>query len=236
MLHLQELPNLKKLWLAGNPCSDKPNYRQIVLRILPNLQFLDNIPVTQEEVAHAESCASDASEDSPADVKSEGRDEEEYEDEDEVPTHHPASSSGTTPKPAGLQTPVGPQAPSSASSSGPRVPRVIHSESHSGWSTPHVAPVQTRQAPAHLVTPMGQGQGTQITRSVSVADYTILNGAGAVASGVPHVQPEIQMGGYSNGSTPKTAPFPSQVESQRKSYLPKGGKNRVSMTIRHGVM
>ena len=51
--HLQELPFLRKLWLAGNPCADRPDYRRTVLRVLPHLETLDNVNVTQEEVDQA---------------------------------------------------------------------------------------------------------------------------------------------------------------------------------------
>ncbi|XP_059613719.1 uncharacterized protein F09G8.5 isoform X3 [Phlebotomus argentipes] len=55
LAYLQSLPNLKYLWLEENPCVERagPNYRAIVLRTLPNLQKLDNIDVTPEELAEA---------------------------------------------------------------------------------------------------------------------------------------------------------------------------------------
>ncbi|XP_067646651.1 protein tilB isoform X2 [Eurosta solidaginis] len=53
--YLQNLPALKYLWLEENPCCDRvgPNYRQTVLRALPNLKKLDNVEVTQEELDEA---------------------------------------------------------------------------------------------------------------------------------------------------------------------------------------
>ncbi|XP_017483909.1 PREDICTED: ell-associated factor Eaf-like isoform X7 [Rhagoletis zephyria] len=53
--YLQSLPALKYLWLEENPCCDRvgPNYRQTVLRALPNLKKLDNVEVTQEELDEA---------------------------------------------------------------------------------------------------------------------------------------------------------------------------------------
>lgn len=62
LLHLQELQHLKKLWLAGNPCAEQPNYRMTVLRALPRLETLDNIHVTPEEVSQAECSGNDLSE------------------------------------------------------------------------------------------------------------------------------------------------------------------------------
>ena len=41
--HLKTLPNLRNLWLADNPCDQTENYRNTVLKTLPNLQKLDNI-------------------------------------------------------------------------------------------------------------------------------------------------------------------------------------------------
>lgn len=55
LVYLQGLPHLKKLWLEENPCVEQagPNYRAIVLRALPNLETLDNVGVTAEELADA---------------------------------------------------------------------------------------------------------------------------------------------------------------------------------------
>ncbi|CAG2119765.1 unnamed protein product, partial [Medioppia subpectinata] len=54
LLYLIDLPELKKLWLAENPCSEFDNYRSTVLKALPNLDFLDNVRVTPEELMRAE--------------------------------------------------------------------------------------------------------------------------------------------------------------------------------------
>lgn len=59
LTHLQDLQHLKKLWLAGNPCAELPNYRMTVLKALPNLEMLDNIHVTPEEVVQAEDSGND---------------------------------------------------------------------------------------------------------------------------------------------------------------------------------
>ncbi|XP_078486745.1 uncharacterized protein LOC100185951 isoform X2 [Ciona intestinalis] len=50
--HLQDLKELKLLWLSGNPfCKELSNeeYRLSVIRRVPQVQILDNIPVTLEE-------------------------------------------------------------------------------------------------------------------------------------------------------------------------------------------
>lgn len=44
-----KLPNLKVLWLHDNPCAQADNYRETVIKHLPNLVKLDNHQVTQEE-------------------------------------------------------------------------------------------------------------------------------------------------------------------------------------------
>ena len=50
---MKNLPNLRVLWLSENPISAHPNYRMRVLNALPNLTKLDEVDVTQEEVAAA---------------------------------------------------------------------------------------------------------------------------------------------------------------------------------------
>ncbi len=44
--HLIDLPELKVLWLCDNPCANIPNYREIVIKCLPNLEKLDNTPIS----------------------------------------------------------------------------------------------------------------------------------------------------------------------------------------------
>ncbi|XP_062520151.1 cilia- and flagella-associated protein 410-like [Corticium candelabrum] len=46
--HLTVLPNLRVLWLQGNPCCSESEYRPAVLQLLPNLKRLDNIAVQGE--------------------------------------------------------------------------------------------------------------------------------------------------------------------------------------------
>ncbi|XP_076267397.1 uncharacterized protein LOC143200690 isoform X5 [Rhynchophorus ferrugineus] len=54
VVYLQNLSNLKNLWLGENPCSNTEGYRRAVLKALPQLQKLDNIAVTQEELRDAQ--------------------------------------------------------------------------------------------------------------------------------------------------------------------------------------
>lgn len=51
--YLKRLQKLRVLWLADNPCAEGDNYRMTVLRTLPNLQKLDNIVITVEEINKA---------------------------------------------------------------------------------------------------------------------------------------------------------------------------------------
>ena len=51
--HLQKLAKLRILWLADNPCAVGDRYRLTVLKALPNLQKLDNVTVTEDEVNEA---------------------------------------------------------------------------------------------------------------------------------------------------------------------------------------
>ncbi|KAF9824766.1 hypothetical protein SFRURICE_020497 [Spodoptera frugiperda] len=50
--HLRRLPELTSLWLDENPCTSQPHYRMTVLRNLPNLEKLDNVPVQPDEAVN----------------------------------------------------------------------------------------------------------------------------------------------------------------------------------------
>ncbi|KAL1513984.1 hypothetical protein ABEB36_003315 [Hypothenemus hampei] len=54
VVYLQNLPNLKNLWLGENPCSNFDGYRLAVIKTLPQLQKLDNVAITQEELRDAQ--------------------------------------------------------------------------------------------------------------------------------------------------------------------------------------
>jgi len=47
--HLVPLSNLKIIWLAENPVATLPGYREAVIKMLPQLEKLDNVEVTIEE-------------------------------------------------------------------------------------------------------------------------------------------------------------------------------------------
>ena len=53
--YLRDLSRLKNLWLEENPCAegDAELYRWTVLKNVPQLQKLDNVGVTSEEMAEA---------------------------------------------------------------------------------------------------------------------------------------------------------------------------------------
>ena len=52
--HLTECDNLTKLWLKENPICDNPNYRDVIICVLPQVQNLDDIEITSEERERAE--------------------------------------------------------------------------------------------------------------------------------------------------------------------------------------
>ena len=52
--YLTECQNLSVLWLSQNPICDNPNYRAVVICVLPQLQKLDDIAITDEERDKAE--------------------------------------------------------------------------------------------------------------------------------------------------------------------------------------
>ena len=52
--YLTNCENLTVLWLSENPICDNPNYRAVIICILPQLQKLDDIPITDEEREKAE--------------------------------------------------------------------------------------------------------------------------------------------------------------------------------------
>ncbi|XP_044264838.1 acidic leucine-rich nuclear phosphoprotein 32 family member A isoform X3 [Tribolium madens] len=54
VVYLQNLPNLKNLWLGENPCANADGYRLAVIKALPQLQKLDNVQVSQEELREAQ--------------------------------------------------------------------------------------------------------------------------------------------------------------------------------------
>ena len=52
--HLTDCQNLSVLWLSQNPICENPNYRAVVICVLPQLQKLDDIAITDEERDKAE--------------------------------------------------------------------------------------------------------------------------------------------------------------------------------------
>ncbi|XP_012558403.2 leucine-rich repeat-containing protein 40 [Hydra vulgaris] len=53
--HLKNLPNLEILWLSGNPCAEKPFYKETILLNLPSVKKLDGILVTENDIENATS-------------------------------------------------------------------------------------------------------------------------------------------------------------------------------------
>ena len=52
--HLTECDNLTKLWLKENPICNNPNYRDVIICVLPQVQNLDDIEITDQERERAE--------------------------------------------------------------------------------------------------------------------------------------------------------------------------------------
>ena len=52
--YLTDCQNLSVLWLSENPICDNPNYRAVVICVLPQLQKLDDIAITDSEREKAE--------------------------------------------------------------------------------------------------------------------------------------------------------------------------------------
>ena len=61
--YLTECQNLSVLWLSENPICDNPNYRSVVICVLPQLQKLDDITITDEERDRAQKKLSGQSQD-----------------------------------------------------------------------------------------------------------------------------------------------------------------------------
>ncbi|GLV36503.1 uncharacterized protein CBL_08000 [Carabus blaptoides fortunei] len=51
--YLQNLTNLKHLWLGENPCATGDGYRAAVIRALPQLQKLDNVLIQPDELSES---------------------------------------------------------------------------------------------------------------------------------------------------------------------------------------
>lgn len=47
--YLSSLKYLRVLWLWDNPCAQAPNYRPVIIKLLPHLVKLDNTEITPEE-------------------------------------------------------------------------------------------------------------------------------------------------------------------------------------------
>ena len=235
LMHLQDLPNLRKLWLSGNPCSDVANYRMIVLRILPNLEMLDNIPVSREEIIMSEGIQLELDEETgeitlipdgaaaarkQSSAVSDPDYDDEYEDDgvaggataDVVRTsaNHAAAASVPPNRQHSNSTPE----PLSSHSNGSTSLHPSNSQRVSNQRFSYETDARIRQPPAHLVTPVQTHSNNNtpvcgsnnMVRSASIADYTAYSGDSFTQS---------------NGSA-KTAAI---------RMLPKGGRNRVRVSF-----
>ncbi|MCQ2819426.1 MAG: leucine-rich repeat protein [archaeon] len=79
--YLQNCEDLKILWLNDNPISEKKNYRQYVLRALPQLAKLDDVMITDGEREDAMNGNDNAANDNYEDLQGENENFQRYEDE-----------------------------------------------------------------------------------------------------------------------------------------------------------
>ena len=47
--NLKNLKNLQIVWLSSNPVSLNPSYKNTLIQLLPNLQKLDDVPITSTD-------------------------------------------------------------------------------------------------------------------------------------------------------------------------------------------
>jgi hypothetical protein len=245
LMHLQDLPNLKKLWLSGNPCSEAANYRMIVLRILPNLEMLDNIPVTNEEVAIAESIDFEVDEET-GEITTPGQLQQH-------PVHHVQHRSSSSKQGSDYTADDEAEEDQLQQQPAAAVVNPVHHHHHNQHQQ-HVPPNRQYSTPeplhgssaaaagAAVVTPASQKvqnqrfrdydtetrvrqppahlvtpvQTANMVRSASIADYTGFSGDSLTPSN----------GSAKSGSGGTAATGAGMVQQQR--LLPKGGRNRVS--------
>ena len=81
--YLTDCPNLSILWLSQNPICDNPNYRAVVICVLPQLQKLDDIAITEEERDKAEKRLSGNCEDDEPEENESQKNMQQQEDEDD---------------------------------------------------------------------------------------------------------------------------------------------------------
>lgn len=239
LIHLQDLANLKKLWLSGNPCSDVTNYRMIVLRILPNLEMLDNIPVSREELImsegiqiemdeetgeittthdipgsnHAASTGSGRKQSSVSD-----RDYEDDYEEDAASASGGSVDQGSSSRPAaggGHPAPTNrqystPEPLSSHSNGSSSAVHPSNSQRVSNQRFSYETDTRIRQPPAHLVTPVQ----THSNNNTPVCGSNNMVRSASIADYTA----------YSGDSFTQSNGCKSAIR-----MLPKGGRNRVSV-------
>ncbi|XP_026462410.1 protein C21orf2-like [Ctenocephalides felis] len=154
LCYLQNLPKLKKLWLEENPCAQLPNYRLIVLRTLPNLVSLDNVPFSEEEIQAASRSKDHYEIEEQVSEPESNHYEESEEEQPEYVSHHPQQQTynnqyQTRNRPADTR-PVRPQSVNmSASASRQRLAR-SPGDSESSSPSPRTSPrMETPEEPGY---------------------------------------------------------------------------------------
>jgi len=100
--YLTDCQNLTVLWLSENPICDNQNYRAVVICILPQLQKLDDIAITEQEREKAEKKLSgNLQDDDEDDIQEEDNNKNipKYtKEEDEVEKYSPKKNNANFPK------------------------------------------------------------------------------------------------------------------------------------------
>lgn len=245
LLHLQDLPNLRKLWLSGNPCSDVHNYRMIVLKILPHLEMLDNIPVSRDELVLADNMPLELDEETgeivvpephsavvrkppassiqsaPSDRGADDEDEE-YEEESVPVTAAvpPVHRQHSTPEPQ----------PSNGHNMSHRIPNQrfsYESDSSAAAAAGQGAGQRVRQPPAHPVTPVLAASHTHSNNATPVCGNNGSNN-GMVRSVSIADYSGFSGDSYSGAGHGQSVKSGSSGGGMQQRMLPKGGRNRVS--------
>ncbi|RWS14454.1 uncharacterized protein B4U79_15105 [Dinothrombium tinctorium] len=250
LCYLRDLQYLRKLWLAENPCAERANYRMTVIKALPALEMLDNIPVTAEEVSKAQTAGDDLQDPTESDKQQESgvklaattqHDEDEYESNEETeecnnrandPQEKEVSDAKILERSYSVPSP--PHQPTNKNQ------RFSYPDVGQQWSAPKEC---STPRPATVVPP-------QMLRSASISDYAIFNGSNSsnipyqYASShqtklvntnetmydvnAPYYAYENSANGLHSKANSENSHKSNYLTCHQQKMLSKGGKNRVS--------
>ncbi|XP_054161365.1 uncharacterized protein LOC128959437 [Oppia nitens] len=231
ILYLVDLPDLKKLWLAENPCADFDNYRSTVLKALPNLEMLDNTRVTPDDLIKAEREGYDLQWPGVSDV--------EEEDNEEVNQQIlPQESQMVAPQAMPMSAPIAqtyqmtPQPPiqpmqeiimTNTNGNGTAYHQPMHMPLTHQNSSPNISPIET--------TPQLQKRSQTMIKSNSLSDYNLYNGSAiqAVLGPIDHYEQHNNNNNNNMNSQSRNntiGRISSAPNGSAPRLLPKGGKHR----------